>query len=170
MSIKIGHASIDENGKVAGGKIGDQTKKEICIRPWYNKPWNVYLECTDKALANKAAAIMEQVCSDNNYGYDQSKRLTGYNAIVKNGNKVKGAKGEFDCSSLVSSCYHLAGLKELSVSNTTMSLRNALLKTGKFVEYTDASHLIKDANAKRGGIFLKEGHHVVMALQDGSGK
>jgi hypothetical protein len=169
MSIKIGHASIDENGKISGGEAGDQTKKEICIRIWYNKPWNVYLECTDKALANAAASIMEQVCADDNYGYDQSQRLTGYNAIVKNNGKVKGGKGEFDCSSLVTSCYKLAGLN-IQVSNTTSSLRKALLKTGKFVEYTDSSHLLKDTYAKRGGIFLKEGHHVVMALQDGTGK
>ena len=30
--IKIGHASIDENGKITGGKAGDQTGKEVCIR------------------------------------------------------------------------------------------------------------------------------------------
>ena len=29
MSIRIGHASIDENGKVSGGKAGDSTKKEF---------------------------------------------------------------------------------------------------------------------------------------------
>lgn len=168
MSIKIGHASIDENGKVAGGKIGDQTKKEICIRSWYSKPWNVYLECTDKVLADAAADIMALICQSDSYGYDQSQRLSGYNSILKNG--ITKGKGEFDCSSLVSTCYHLAGLKELSVSNTTSSLRKALLKTGKFVEYTDGSHLVKDTYAKRGGIYLKEGHHVVMALENGSGK
>jgi hypothetical protein len=51
MSIKIAHASIDENGNIANGKIGDQTKNEICIKNWYNKPWNVYLECTDPVIA-----------------------------------------------------------------------------------------------------------------------
>ena len=35
MSVKIGHASIDENNKASGGKSGDQTGKEICIRNWY---------------------------------------------------------------------------------------------------------------------------------------
>jgi hypothetical protein len=168
MNIKIGHASIDENGKISGGKVGDQTKKEICIREWYSKPWNVYLECTDKVLADAAANIMETICKNDNYGYDQNQRLSGYSSILKHG--ITKGKGEFDCSSLVSTCYKLAGLKELSVSNTTTSLKKALLGTGKFVEYTDASHLSKDTYAKRGGIFLKEGHHVVMALQNGSGK
>lgn len=166
MAIKIGHASIDENGKVSGGKTGDQTGKEICVRNWYSKPWNVYLECTDKALADKAAGIMECICADDNYGYDQNQRLTGYNAIVKNGGKVHGAEGEFDCSSLVSSCYRLAGLK-ISPSCTTRNLRVELIKTGKFKVYTDTPHLTSDKYAKRGGIYLAEGSHVVMALEDG---
>lgn len=40
---QIVHASINENGKVTGGKSGDQTGKEICVRSYYNKPWNYIL-------------------------------------------------------------------------------------------------------------------------------
>lgn len=163
--IKIGHASIDENGKVIGGKTGDQTGKEICTRNWYSKPWNVYLECTDENLADKAAKYMEQICQDDNYGYDQGQRLTGYNSIVDNKGKVKGGKGEFDCSSLVASCYKLAGLN-ISHALTTRNLRSALLATGKFKAYTGAKYIKSDEYAKRGGIYLKEGSHVVMALED----
>lgn len=36
---KIVHASINEKGTTTGGKPGDQTGKEICIRSYYNKPW-----------------------------------------------------------------------------------------------------------------------------------
>ncbi|MDF2615491.1 MAG: cell surface protein [Sedimentibacter sp.] len=165
MAIKIGHASIDENGKVSGGKVGDQTKKEICTRLWYNKPWNVYLVCTDEKIANIAATFMEQICADENYGYDQGERLTGYNSIIKNGGKVKGGKGEFDCSSLISACYIFAGLK-LSPACTTRSLKAALLATGKFIAYTESKYLTSDIYAKRGGIYLKEGSHVVMALEN----
>lgn len=168
MSIKIGHASIDENGKIIGGLTGDQTGKEICTRLWYNKPWNVYLECTDITLAEKAASIMEQICTDNNYGYDQGQRLTGYKAIIKNGGKVSGAKGEFDCSSLVSACYKLAGL-DISVSNTTSTMQKTFVNSGRFVTYTDNDHVSSDKYAKRGSIYLKEGHHVVIALEDGAG-
>ncbi len=168
MSVKIGHASIDEKGKATGGKVGDQTGKEICIRGWYphNPPWNVYLVCTDQTIAKKAAEINEQICKDPNYGYDQLQRLTGYNAILKNNKKIKGAKGEFDCSSLVAACYILAGLK-LSPSLTTISLRKALLDTGKFKAYTDKAHIGSDAYAKPGAIYMREGYHVVMALEHG---
>lgn len=170
MAVKIGHASIDENGKIVGGKTGDQTGKEIFIRNWYSKPWNVYIECTDKILADKASDYMDQICLDDNYGYDQGQRLTGYNSIVANEGKVKGGKGEFDCSSLVASCYKLAGLN-ISPALTTRNLRSALLATGKFKAYTGAKYINSDAYAKRGSLYLKEGSHVVMALEDAiSGK
>ncbi len=167
MGVKIGHASIDENGKISGGKVGNQTGKEICIRTWYNKPWSVLLVCTDQKLAEKAAEIMEQICIDPNFGYDQNQRLTGYYAIIKNKNKIKGAKGEFDCSSLIATCYILAGL-DISPSLTTSTLRKTLLNTGKFIVYTDRRYVESDAYAKRGAIYLSEGKHVVMALENGA--
>lgn len=37
------HASINEKGTVTGGKVGDQTGKEICTHSYYNKPWNSVL-------------------------------------------------------------------------------------------------------------------------------
>ena len=165
MAVKIGHASIDENGKVSGGKAGDQTGKEICIRNWYKKPWNVMLICTDEKIADKAADYMEAICKDNSYGYDQSQRTTGYQSIKKNG--VSKGKGEFDCSSLVASCYNLAGLN-VNVNCTTGNLRKALLATGKFKAYEDNAHVNTSAYAKRGAVYLSEGHHVVMALGPGA--
>jgi hypothetical protein len=57
MAIRIGHASIDENGRIAGGKVGDQTSKEICVRLWYDKDWDYYIECEDSIIANKAATL-----------------------------------------------------------------------------------------------------------------
>lgn len=40
---QIVHASINENGGVTGGASGDQTGKEICVRSYYNKPWDYVL-------------------------------------------------------------------------------------------------------------------------------
>lgn len=167
MAVKIGHASIDERGKISGGKVGDQTGKEICIRDWYKKDWNVVLICTDEKLADMAASLMEQICKDDNYGYDQLQRLTGYQNIVKNGGKVKGAKGGFDCSSLISAVYKLAGL-DISTSCTTRNLKAALKATGKFEVHTGKTYLNSDAYAQRGAVYINEGHHTVMALGDGS--
>ena len=167
MAVLIGHASIDENGTIQGKKPGDQTAKEICTRGWYSKPWDVYIECLDDELAERAAAIMEQICADDNFGYSQPNRWKGYNAIINNGRKVAGAKGDFDCSSLIIACYILAGLS-IAASGYTGNLKSILVGTGKFKAYTDAAHVGSDAYAKRGGVYLKESSHVVMALSKGS--
>ena len=132
MGIKIVHASIDENRKISGGNIGDQTRTEVCIRSWYSKPWQYYIECTDIELANKAADLFTEICNSNLCGYDQSNRLSLYNALVKNKGKVSGMdKCETDCSAAISAVYKILGLN-ISPSCTTRNIRKALLQTGKF--------------------------------------
>lgn len=173
MSIRIGHASQTEHGKATNGQAGDQTKKEVYVRTYYNhsKGWDYYIECTDEKLADKASKYMEEICNNPNVGYDQGQRLTLYNEIKKNDGKVKGiGKCETDCSALVACAYIFAGLgTKLNPSCTTRNLRGALLATGKFVAYSDKNHTASDKLAKRGGIYLKEGSHVVMALENGTG-
>ena len=36
-------ASINEKGTISGGKSGDQTGREILVRPYHNHPWNIVL-------------------------------------------------------------------------------------------------------------------------------
>ena len=40
---QLAEASIDENGGISGGRVGDQTGPEIHIRSYYNYPWNCVL-------------------------------------------------------------------------------------------------------------------------------
>lgn len=42
-SSQLAQASIDENGGIMGGKVGDQTGYEIATRLYYNYPWNCVL-------------------------------------------------------------------------------------------------------------------------------
>lgn len=167
MSVLIGHASISERGTINGTK-GDQTGKEVCIRDWYSKPWNVMLICTDKKLAARAAKQMRLACNNNKIGYGQNDRTTAYLSGKKNGNTFKNASGNTDCSQLVAACYIFAGLTQLSPNCYTGNLRKALLNTGKFKAYTDSAHLTSSAYAEVGAVYLKEGSHVVMALENGS--
>lgn len=46
---EIVHASLNEKGTTTGGKTGDQTGKEICVRSYYNRPWNYVLRYEEKA-------------------------------------------------------------------------------------------------------------------------
>lgn len=166
MAVLIGHASIAENGGI-NGTPGDQTGKEVCIRDWYPKGWNVLLSPKNMVIAAKAAKEMRYACNNDKIGYGQNDRRTAYDSAVANGGTFKNAAGNTDCSQLVAGCYKLAGL-DISPDCTTRNLRKALLATGKFTEYTDAAHLNSDAYAVTGSIYLKEGSHVVMALTCGS--
>lgn len=48
-SKEIVHASLNEKGKITGGKSGDQTGKEICIRSFYTPSygWKYHLRYTE---------------------------------------------------------------------------------------------------------------------------
>lgn len=48
-SSQLAQASIDENGGIIGGKVGDQTGYEIATRSYYNYPWNCVLRYPEAA-------------------------------------------------------------------------------------------------------------------------
>lgn len=170
-AIKIGHAVSDENGG-SGGIAGDQTGKEIRTQTWYNRSggWDYYIECTDEELAKKAAEWMKAICECSKFGYSKKNRWTGYKAILAAGSDISKLDeceaGDFDCSSLCLACYILAGLKH-KASGYTQSMRKSLLATGKFVSTNSKDRIGTSDYAKVGGLYLSEGHHVCMALEDG---
>ena len=169
MSVKIGHASIDENNKARGGNAGDQTKKEVCIRTWYNKPWTSVIRPKDSSAAEKIATAMEQACANDNIGYDQNQRTTLYaQAKAVNWDLSKIAVAcECDCSSLVAVCVNAAGIP-VSKDIYTGNEQSALNATGKFDMYTDAQYINSDTNLKRGDILLGAGHTAIV-LSNGDG-
>lgn len=57
-SGKIAHASIDENGRASGGKAGDQTGKETCVRSYYDKPWDFYLRYGVSSTVDETTATV----------------------------------------------------------------------------------------------------------------
>ncbi len=176
MSVLIGHASIDENGKANSGTAGDQTAKEVCTRSWYNKPWNVVLRPKDANVAEKMAKAMEQACANNKIGYDQYQRNTLYTQAQKVNfdlSKITTAC-ECDCSSLVCICAIAAGIPAGSLyisgnMRVTSNMRAAFKNTGKFEVLTDSKYLTSDKYLKRGDILLKEASHTALVLSNGSG-
>ena len=92
---KIVHASINEKGKAIGGKPGDQTGKEFCIRSYYNYPWEYVLRFNEPTTGKKSnEEIAKEVIRGLwGNGNDRINRLknAGYNpeeiqAIINHGN------------------------------------------------------------------------------------
>jgi hypothetical protein len=50
------HASINELGKIFGGKSGDQNGREICVRSYYNHPWNSILRYKEQMTVKEFQA------------------------------------------------------------------------------------------------------------------
>lgn len=170
MAVRIGHASIDENRHARGGKAGDQTGREVCVRTWYNKPWIAVIRPNNKKVAEKIAKAMEQACANDNIGYDQNERTTLYAQAKAKGwdlSKIT-TKCETDCSALVAVCVNAAGIA-VSKDIYTGNEKQALVNTGKFKSHTDKKYLTSDKCLKRGDILLASGHTAVV-LSNGSGE
>jgi len=165
MTIKIGHARLDENNEARDGNAGDQTGREIVIQDWYNRTdgWTTVFRAKDNKIAEKIAKAMEQACANNNIGYDQGQRTTLYEkaSILKwDLSKVKD-KCECDCSSLVAVCVNAAGIK-ISKNMYTGNQKAVLSATGKFEVLTDSKYLTKANYLKRGDILLCQGHTAIV--------
>lgn len=132
MTIRVGGARIDENGKLAGGKAGDQSGKEVSTQNYYmhSKGWHL-LRPKSVEDANKLAASMQAACDNDNIGYDQGERLGIITQIKKYGSMDKiSVKTEADCGTLVRGCCIEAGFDPGNFNTANEAV--CLEKTGKF--------------------------------------
>ena len=172
MAVMIAHASKDERGKINGGVAGDQTGKEVCIRTWYNRPWNVVIRFMVPAVREKVAYAMERAANNPHIGYDQYQRNTALTEARKAGydpGKIS-VDCETDCSALVTLACIYAGVPERSLykdgnSATTTTLRARLRATGTVDVYTAKKYTASPDLLLRGDILLYEGHHVAVVVQ-----
>ena len=173
MSIKIGHASIDEKGKAKNGQSGDQTGKEVFTRNWYDGDWAFLARAKDPEVAREIAKAAAAGCANDNIGYDQNQRntlLTRAKAVGWDLAKID-KPCESDCSSFVTCCVQAAGIEIWSGGNapTTSNLKTALKKTNAFDILTDAKYLNSGANLLDGDILVrpktsKRGGHTVIIV------
>ena len=178
MSVLIGHASIDENGRAYGGAAGDQTGKEVCVRPWYPGGWNVALRPKSATVAETMASACETICNEGWTGYDQWKRNDLWDdlqAVNWDPTKLK-TKTSTDCSALMAALAKIAGIEVQRVplgggkynAPVTQTMRTAFGNTGSFEILTDSKYLTSDNYLKRGDILLRESGHTAMALGNGA--
>lgn len=175
MSVKIGHASISETGGI-NGKAGDQTKREVCIRTWYDGGWTVVLRPKKAKIAEASAKACEDGCANDNIGYSQfgtSGRNTAHDCAKAVNYKLKKIKTKCntDCSAFMTLCAIAAGVKKLEYTGnapTTSTMRSAFYSSGEYEILVDNKYLRSDSYLKRGDILVKEGSHTVMVLEDGA--
>lgn len=172
MSIRIGHASISENGTINGVK-GDSTGKEVCIREWYSKPWDYMAIHPDANVREKHAAAVEAACKNDNIGYSQygTDNRNTLNTLAKavNYDLSKVGKCNCDCSSLQNVAAVASGSGATYGSNgwTTSTMKAALQALGYKI-ITSSTYLKDSAYCVRGAIYVKASSHTVCGLDNGS--
>ena len=160
MSIIIGSARHDENGKYINGQAGDQTGQEVSTQNFYmhSKGWNV-LRPKSSIVANVIGSNMYKACGNPNIGYCQGHR----SGIITSGIETT-TPTECDCSSLVRQCVKEAtGIDAGNV--TTATEKEKLLATGLFEyvgQYANGMELYK------GDILVTctKGHTVIVVESD----
>lgn len=174
-TVSIAHASIDENNHAKNGKAGDQTSKEVCIRSWYNKPWDCVMRFTDPVMRDKVAQCMEKIARNDHIGYDQNQRNTLLTEARKYGydpGRVQ-VDCETDCSAAVTLACIFAGIPEGRLfiqgnSATTRNLRARLTSTGLVQTFVTLDYTTKSDKLIRGDILLSTGHHVAVVTSGSS--
>ena len=171
MAVKIGHASMDERGKAAGGTAGDQTGREVCVRDWYSGGWHTVLRPKRAELAEKSARACEAACRNPNIGYDQAGRNSLYAAAKEAGFDLSKIDKpcECDCSSLMHVCIIAGGARMAYGANgtTTSIMVREILNTGDYEKLTDSEYLTTERHLRRGDILVKKGH-TAMVLENGA--
>ena len=188
MTKYVAHASLGSNGKAKGDKSGDQGK-EVCIRPWYSKPFQYVLRIMHELIRIVFANNMIDIANNQNVGYDQN----GRNTLLAEAKKVNfdftkiKVKCECDCSSMVitallGAIYKVLGKEayekayKVLVDNgncaRTANMKTALLKLKKAIGvevkvYTSATYVKGTSKAVYGDIYNKEHGHVVCFIDDG---
>lgn len=167
--VMIAHAAINEHGKVSGGQAGDQNGKEVCIRSWYNRPWNVVIRLKDEEMRKRLAFAMKSAADNQKIGYNQNKRntlLTFARFVGYDLSKVI-TPCETDCSALVSVACMYAGIPENVLyrggnCSTTSNLK-ARLKPYSTL-FTSKDYTQKTDKLEVGDILLYETHHVAVVI------
>lgn len=171
MSVLIGSARLNENGKTTGGCPGDQTGREVGIQEWYmhTKAW-IVLRAKTLAVREAIAYAMAAACNNNHIGYCQSHSHRTRATLAAQPHGYDPAKittdVETDCSELVRLCCLYAGIKVPSFN--TSSERNVLMNTGMFVVYEDGEHCNSSDRLLHGDILVtRTKGHTVVVLSDG---
>lgn len=169
--VQCAWASIGENGKVTGGKPGDQTGKEVKCGNIYNFGQTRVYRCKDRSKALEIGAAAKGMAINDAFGYNQASRTTAYTELEKVNWIVANVKKpcNIDCSELGACAVNVAYKRPLiSKSVYSGNIGAALLATGLFTELKASKYLGISEYIQCGDIIVAPGKHVIVAYTDGS--
>ncbi len=171
----ISNCGSDENGRATGGKAGDQTGGEWCLRSWYNRPWDCVLRHPDAQVRQLHAELATEAAKNDHIGYDQNERYTFENLLPnakwRPANITKDC--ETDCSAGVIAIAHaigrLTGRAELqNLQATYTGNMKAGFKAAGYQVLTGSKYTSSPDYLLPGDILLNELHHTATNITKGS--
>ena len=172
MAVKIAHAVVNDKGTTKGGLIGDQGQ-EIRFDKWYAKnkngaTWTHHIRPRDPVIAERAARMAEIIVLNQGIGYGQDAELrnTLYTEVIKPGADLSRIVATCDCSSMILTIFALLipGFPHIGSTATMPSIFAKFPQ--HFILSKDEQFLDTDLRAKRGDIYLRTGH-VLIVLSNG---
>lgn len=168
---KISNSGGDERGKATGGKAGDQTSNEWCIRSWYNRPWDCVLRYPDTEVAKLLAELSIEAANNDLVGYDQNERYTYWDHLKASNYRPSQitVACQSDCSAgviantkAVGYLMNIAALKNINATYTGNMKQG--FKNAGFKVLTDKKYLNGYDYLLPGDILLNEVHHTAVNL------
>lgn len=179
MSIYLAQASIDENGRIAGGQAGNQNGKELNTTTFYSsssRPWLFILRALDSRVRAEVAKQAKAGVANPYIGYDQNERNTLLTAAKKANWQLSNITTpcECDCSSfgavcIIAAVYNILGTdagNEVYSSMyaggnlpATMNMKQKGQNCSKYIQvitFTGSGSLVN------GDVLTRDGHTVVV--------
>lgn len=177
MANKFAWASIGEDGKVKGGKVGDQTGKEVRVGDYYDFGQNMVIRFRNLSKGKRAATIAKMLAENDAVGYSQSLDKTGRASLYDLAASVDWSfsrlktelhkkKVNCDCSSFCSTVINLAFAKKIIPCSTTSTIEGNckkakdLKKTCLFVFLTPKE--CQQNGWHKGDMANKAGKHIII--------
>lgn len=116
---------------------------------------NIYKEVFNMGKKiESAASYMEKICNDNSHGYSQQSRWPEQGS-------------DFDCSSLVITCYEQAGVPVRTRGATYTGNMYQVFKSCGFQDVTSQCNLSCGSGLQRGDVLLNHSCHTALYLGNG---
>lgn len=172
MANKFAWASLNENGKTTGGKVGDQTGNEVKIGELYDFGQTIVIRFKNRKKARMASLMAWIIAKDNKVGYGQD--LSGGLAsraglanecarIDFDVTKIRSIdKCNADCSSFCAQLINLAFGKRIVQNFTTATMVSETVI--KYPQKFEKLKYTKGMALKKGDFLLAEGNHVIINI------
>lgn len=164
-------ASIDERGKISGGKAGDQTGSEVKTGNYYQFGQSSIVRFREVEDGRLMGRIAKRLANNSSIGYDQSNRASLYNLAAEASwdlddliKLLKKKKVECDCSSFAATCINLTFGKRVVPCFSTQGIYSACIKQNP-KRFKTASVKVSEKNGfHKGDLVYRPGRHVIINI------